>query len=301
MKIIIYLLFFPFLLNAQITTTKVTPQTETPKVQYDSTKNYLGENVFGYLNQELFLPHKYKDLRKYGWEGFSDDYPTESSWDRYDYDDLVDRYYFVTKIDKAKYGYGEYIFTLKEKEKGDTYYFEYSTTYEHKFPFITVSYFNYLKNVYVNNEYIVRGKTGLKDGPVTDINNGKIVDFSNGSEWKCIDLTLDSEYYALCLKLKNNKNENVLMSAENLEDRPDWIILKSKAEHFKQTYGDELWQTALDGKAKIGMTKELCEFAWGKPSKINKTLVSGSAQEQWVYGDGSNYLYFENGILTAIQ
>ena len=58
---------------------------------------------------------------------------------------------------------------------------------------------------------------------------------------------------------------------------------------------------ALPG-ARIGMTpKQVIEkTSWGKPHHINTTTTSRSVSEQWVYGDG-NYLYFENGKLTAIQ
>jgi hypothetical protein len=39
---------------------------------------------------------------------------------------------------------------------------------------------------------------------------------------------------------------------------------------------------------------------WGAPQHTNKTTSARGTSEQWVYGDGK-YLYFENGILTAIQ
>jgi hypothetical protein len=48
------------------------------------------------------------------------------------------------------------------------------------------------------------------------------------------------------------------------------------------------------------MTKELVvASSWGKPSKINKTSTTPGAREQWVYGSG--YLYFEKGVLVAID
>ena len=40
--------------------------------------------------------------------------------------------------------------------------------------------------------------------------------------------------------------------------------------------------------------------SWGKPKEIHRTTTSHGSHEQWVYGDG-NYLYFDNGIVTAIQ
>ena len=54
--------------------------------------------------------------------------------------------------------------------------------------------------------------------------------------------------------------------------------------------------------AKIGMTPEdvIERSNWGRPQKKNRTTTARGVSEQWVYGNG-NYLYFENGRLTAIQ
>ena len=51
----------------------------------------------------------------------------------------------------------------------------------------------------------------------------------------------------------------------------------------------------------IGMTKtEVENSTWGKPKDINKTTTAYGTQEQWCYS-GYKYIYFENGIVTAIQ
>jgi hypothetical protein len=51
----------------------------------------------------------------------------------------------------------------------------------------------------------------------------------------------------------------------------------------------------------IGMTqREVTESSWGFPEHVNKTIYSFGTHEQWVY-PGSQYLYFENGVLTSIQ
>jgi len=60
-------------------------------------------------------------------------------------------------------------------------------------------------------------------------------------------------------------------------------------------------QDAINKKSVlIGMTQDQARLAWGNPEKINRTITKLGVHEQWVYG-GGNYLYFENGILTAIQ
>jgi len=52
----------------------------------------------------------------------------------------------------------------------------------------------------------------------------------------------------------------------------------------------------------IGMTQErVLQSSWGRPSKVNRTTTARVSHEQWVYEGGGGYLYFDNGILTAIQ
>ncbi len=44
-------------------------------------------------------------------------------------------------------------------------------------------------------------------------------------------------------------------------------------------------------------------MAIGRPESINKTVVKGSVEEQWIYEGWSfnGYIYFNNGKLSAIQ
>lgn len=54
-------------------------------------------------------------------------------------------------------------------------------------------------------------------------------------------------------------------------------------------------------KPEIGMTAdEVLQTGWGKPEDINKTTFSWGTTEQWCYS-GYRYVYFDNGIVTAIQ
>lgn len=53
-------------------------------------------------------------------------------------------------------------------------------------------------------------------------------------------------------------------------------------------------------KIRLGMDQEQSLVSWGDPSKINRTVTVDGTSEQYVYGR-HQYLYFTNGILTAIQ
>lgn len=54
----------------------------------------------------------------------------------------------------------------------------------------------------------------------------------------------------------------------------------------------------------IGMTSdEVKKSTWGEPSDINKTTTKYGIHEQWVYKSPvkNKYIYFEDGLVTAIQ
>lgn len=69
----------------------------------------------------------------------------------------------------------------------------------------------------------------------------------------------------------------------------------------KITYkgSDEMWETICTSKIMIGMTEEDLILSWGRPEKINKTVVSGIVSEQYVYNN--QYVYVENGKVTSFQ
>ena len=74
---------------------------------------------------------------------------------------------------------------------------------------------------------------------------------------------------------------------------------KRKAD-LTRKYGASTADIILQGKIRIGMTKNMCRESWGEPDDINKTTTTYGTNEQWVYG--YSYVYFdENGKITAIQ
>lgn len=75
---------------------------------------------------------------------------------------------------------------------------------------------------------------------------------------------------------------------------------KKEAEEEAKRIAEEKARKKREG-VRIGMTKQdVLDSSWGKPNYINKTTTKYGVHEQWVYG-GGNYLYFDDGILTAIQ
>lgn len=81
--------------------------------------------------------------------------------------------------------------------------------------------------------------------------------------------------------------------------------LNAKGKRLKQKHPEwsvDECDTISKGKINIGMTKEQVAAAWGRPYHINKTHNAYGTHEQWVMHEmGSSYVYFEDGICTAIQ
>lgn len=55
-----------------------------------------------------------------------------------------------------------------------------------------------------------------------------------------------------------------------------------------------------DPRIGLSQSNVLWHTSWGPPRDIHRTTTRSGVREQWVYSS-SRYLYFENGILTAIQ
>jgi hypothetical protein len=69
-------------------------------------------------------------------------------------------------------------------------------------------------------------------------------------------------------------------------------------------WSNEIQELILKGELRTGMTTHMVFYAWGRPDAINEAASPDGAREQWVYeqpGSKTRYLYFEKGLLTAIQ
>jgi hypothetical protein len=53
----------------------------------------------------------------------------------------------------------------------------------------------------------------------------------------------------------------------------------------------------------IGDTEQQVVAAWCLPRVMNKTETDGGVHKQWVYdrADGESFVYFDNGVVSAIQ
>lgn len=59
-----------------------------------------------------------------------------------------------------------------------------------------------------------------------------------------------------------------------------------------------------DGKVSVGMQRDQVLDAWGKPGKVNETLMANGNSEQWIYyrgGSTTQYVHLRNGVVTSVH
>lgn len=327
-KLILFLNLFAIAinLNAQITTTKVAPLKQTETISsnepYDSLTNTVGFDLKKIIGQDLYLPCKSKILQQYGYSGFLNDYNNDSYIDTKNiykccsggnstYSKLNGKYFTVLdyykhpKSNENSTLYGNtYFLKLKEKESGDIVYYRYYADVN-SWDFIVVGYFQKLKtsDEFIGKKYVVRGNNWMSENePMTDIETGSPVhNFNPGDIWTCVDITIEEKYCELSLILQNQNKEKITLGISYAKNASynKWVVPFNMNQYYEKKFGKEAWLDILSGKVKIGMTKDACKISWGEPKDINRTVVSNKISEQWVYD--SNYLYFDNNVLTAIQ
>jgi len=153
-----------------------------------------------------------------------------------------------------------------------------------------------------------------------------------GEVWYCEDVTLTKPEYELTYILKKGEqralvpdedikrfkllsvyNEEKALSQQNadivkkrqLEAQKKEDELKEKKEReflslAISKYGKDIGSIVGKHKVQIGMNKEMCSDAWGKPFYINESTTINGTDEVWYYSYG-NTLSFKNGILFMIN
>lgn len=319
MKVVqLFTLLFLIPSYGQITTTKIPQKVEvTDEKPYDGSINFLGKDVNKYIGEELYVNGKSKRSGSLRYEGFLLNYKKKDVLNNSNiykccdgfyskYNELVGKYFLVLDVIPhpealtSEYLYKNVSFLkLQEKESKDIVYFKYDSEYEHSFPFISVKHFNKVKELEIGKKFVIRGFNWSLPDLMVDKNTGKAIeDFTAGSIWECIDITIEEKDFKLALVLKNSKGEEVLLK-RMFSQLPSFVFSLESAELYKKKFGSENWTKIVGGNVSLGMTKEMCEVSWGKPKKINRTTTLEGDSEQWVYSD--NYLYFDKEILTAIQ
>lgn len=66
-----------------------------------------------------------------------------------------------------------------------------------------------------------------------------------------------------------------------------------------RAWSDEALGVVACHQVQAGLTEAQMIASWGRPEKVNSTVVGQTETQQWVYGD--NYVYVEDGVVTSYQ
>lgn len=316
--VLLLVLIFNVSVYCQIgVTSAVAPVKKTKVVVFDSTKNFLGyNNVMTYIDQTLFVLPKEKSWQKYGYSNFYKirkynlerfesykwkHYGQDAAASKHDtrYEDLAMTYWHVDSIVSARdyYNYRKIIlfFLSNVNEPESKCAFEYNPEYEHTFPFIVLSHYNYLKKNYIGKQFIVNRGFLYK----YDLSTGDSIIVTDDTKtiWTVEDFNVinnnsGEQNFGVILKQGNKRTFVTIDYFERQLGRS--IIEKKEWDKLVATYGLDMVETAFHGKIQVGMSRELLILAWGEPKKINKA----SYGDQYVYFD-SKYVYLENGKVTG--
>jgi hypothetical protein len=312
--------------SSQIKTLKIEEKKKEIIAPYDSLENISRYSQERNIGQTLYLmPTKENEGQRMQF------YASIKESERYgDYKSLKGKYFKLNNIVKGERIEDIYL-QLVESESRDTVYYKAYLSSDIK-PFLTVGYFEKLQSKITGKRFVYM-REGNNPHSIRSIDNRtpRTV-IPKGTIFEATDIVIDELYEKydkhsymsptspIIVLLSNGEHGKGFVSHEVIENSflendvfsaiRNFIPyeeherkLKKDKEHrdfILKKFGITKGGLILEGKVKIGFTAEMCVESWGEPNDINKTTGSYGVHEQWIYGDGS-YLYFENGILTAIQ
>jgi len=329
---------------AQISSITIGKQEEviTP---YDGKESINKTNFLSHIGQTLYLMESKFAKESGGYSNFF----TKPSFDmtkRVTYKSVRNKRYTSLTCSDYQYMQGRYFYVddiimhpnqsdnrlktrgylqLKDKESGDLLYFWFDSN-RNDLPlncfsdFLTVEYFEKLKEMYLEKEfvYIYKG-SGIypeRAGIRNIIDGSERGDIRLGTILRCVDVSLNEsmDKPSILAIMENSEYGKSFVWIDDIvitdvsyrkfqpfeEYQKELEDSKRLEEALINVHGKEIADLILRKNVKLGFTTEMCILSWGYPDKINKTTGSYGVHEQWVYGNG-RYLYFENGILTTIQ
>jgi hypothetical protein len=276
-----------------------------PTASYDSLSSSVS-NPEALLGQEIFWLPKSEKMREYPIYKVGTS-PNLSNSSKMDYDAVANKYYKVVEVlpapeDALFSDTDSRVLKLEERESKKLLYY----LYEPRFgilietEFVPVGYMSKLKQSKIGTYWILR--RNFVDGKplMIDMNTGnRDVDWK-AHIWKCVDVAVESQYFGLALILEDDAHQQIPLHVDRLDaESSRWVISIPSKDYLEKRFGKHKGKLVAEGKVQIGMTSEMCKYAWGGPDHINTTITGGKTTEQWVYDN--SYLYFADGLLTAIQ
>lgn len=209
------------------------------------------------------------------------------------YSELAGKYYKVLSVESRKSDINGTVYWLNLiGDDNIPFYFKLVKGYGN--PFVTLGYYEKMKQSFVGKEFYFKGRYELNK---VDIEETIIPPFK--TKFKCTDIAVnvgeDGPIFAVLENEKFGKVKGEIIRGQKLNH---FITITFYNECVKK-YGTKFGSCVAEGKIEIGMNKKMVRDAWGAPDHINTTTGSYGTHEQWVYDD--RYLYFKNGILTSRQ
>ena len=284
MKRILVILFIllPLIIIAQVRVIEP-PVDEKKEICYDSINNAPGLQVEGMVGQELFLAPIIEQFQEFGYTGLY----CSSNKEPAPHDEVANHTFRVISVKEQEYPFSGYNMDLENIDTGIHYRYSYDPLfYPDSWPFITMGY-------KAKFEAMNKGKTFVSRGHVSkkDVNTGNNIEKEGGDLWIFQEIVAKSSVGtdALGYLFTNKENVTVVFYRNEMHN----MFPKSIIDKYRKQYSKVMCDTALKGRIKIGMPKDLVVVAWGEPKDINISSYS----EQWVYEE--SYVYFKNGKVIA--
>ena len=276
------MVLLPLITTAQV---RVASQAKPKKevVPYDSISNF-PLSPHGFVGQELFLLPKPERLRTFGYSCFKKEDGRYMS--AVPYNRVAGHTFEVVDVsEKPSSIRSQIILKLRDKNDDCIYYTDASDP-DGQWPFLTLGY----KAKY---EAENKGKKfHLLYVPHKDFNTGADIKAGRGSVWTFQEIIAYEDIGSIGYLFNNAQGETVVLSSNTIENS---LVSPKTIDQYTKKYGQTMVKTALGGKIKVGMPKELVVLAWGEPDRIN----TASYGDQWVYGDTHiQCVYFKNGKVT---
>jgi len=95
-------------------------------------------------------------------------------------------------------------------------------------------------------------------------------------------------------------NDSTQAVNDSIATVKDEMERKKHLAYCIKKYGSKRGKEIAGGIVSLGMTKDMCEEAWGYPAWTNDRITKGKEVETWHYSH-IRYLVFQNGLLVTIN
>ena len=239
------------------------------------------------------------------------------------------KYYSFENFDPGYDKFFKFRVKLKNNLTGDTLYWN-TSSYHDDPAMVLVPYL--VKQQQFKSKKFVTQRTFTEK---VDTHTGEIYTIKPFETWECVDVAFvntSKDYFVHLYYFLRNGDKEITFESREINDEQCFITeekylfleaekqrkkeeiererverermaKEEKIKHEKaiiEKYGSKIGTYINNNQVVIGMTAKMCEESWGRPINVYTTYLQNQIYEQWVYDMGT-YLYFKNGILTAIQ